>query len=148
MMPGFPPPIAERWTLATWQLPPYNRTTFRSLREVVPTARVIRGAAAPRPLASGPEYDLQRAVARTGGSDSTIADVLAATYTDGFVVLCDGEVVAEEYPGSMAPDRTHVLMSVSKSVVGCVSAVLLERGVLDLHAPLTAYVPELVGSGL
>jgi len=146
-MPGFPPPIAERWTLATWQLPPYNRTTFRSLREVVPTARVSRGAAAPRPLPSGPEYDLQRRVARTGGSDSTVADVLAATYTDGFLVLCDGEVVAEEYPGSMAPDHTHVLMSVSKSVVGCVAAVLLEGGVLDLHAPLTAHVPELVGSG-
>src|SRR5665213_2985972 len=46
MMPGFPPPIAGRWTLATWQLPPYNRTTFHSLREAVPTARVSRGAAA------------------------------------------------------------------------------------------------------
>jgi CubicO group peptidase (beta-lactamase class C family) len=147
MMPGFPPPIAERWTLATWQLPPYNRTTFHSLREVVPTARVSRGAAAPRPLPSGPEYDLQRCVPRTGGSDSTVAQILAATYTDGFLVLCDGEVVAEEYPACMAPDRTHMLMSVSKSLVGCVAAVLLDRGVLNLHAPLTAHVPELVGSG-
>ena len=38
-------------------------------------------------------------------------------------------------------------MSVSKSVVGCVAAVLIDRGLLDPDAEITSYVPELAGSG-
>jgi CubicO group peptidase (beta-lactamase class C family) len=41
-------------------------------------------------------------------------------------------------------DRILALMSVTKSVVGCVAAVLAGREMLDLAMPLTAYVPELM----
>src|SRR5215472_15942055 len=39
------------------------------------------------------------------------------------------------------------LMSVSKSIVGCVAAILADRGLLDPEAKVTAYVPETVSSG-
>ena len=45
-MIGFPPALADRWSLTKWQTAPYNRWSFQHLREVVPTARVGRGAAA------------------------------------------------------------------------------------------------------
>jgi CubicO group peptidase (beta-lactamase class C family) len=38
-------------------------------------------------------------------------------------------------------------MSVTKSLVGCVAAVLIDRGQLDAAAEITRYVPELAGSG-
>ena len=38
-------------------------------------------------------------------------------------------------------------MSMSKSVVGCVAAVLIDRGLLDPDREITAYVPELEASG-
>jgi CubicO group peptidase (beta-lactamase class C family) len=38
-------------------------------------------------------------------------------------------------------------MSISKSVVGCVAAVLIDRGLLDPDREVTAYVPELAASG-
>jgi CubicO group peptidase (beta-lactamase class C family) len=38
-------------------------------------------------------------------------------------------------------------MSVSKSVVGCVAAVLIDRGRLDAERQITDYVPELAASG-
>jgi CubicO group peptidase (beta-lactamase class C family) len=38
-------------------------------------------------------------------------------------------------------------MSISKSVVGCVAAVLIDRGLLDPDREITAYVPELEASG-
>jgi CubicO group peptidase (beta-lactamase class C family) len=41
----------------------------------------------------------------------------------------------------------HALMSVSKSVVGCVAAVLIDRGRLDADREITAYIPELAASG-
>ena len=59
-----------------------------------------------------------------------------------------GRALVTEWYGPLgAPDRTHALMSVSKSVVGCVAAVLIDRGLLDPDAEITSYVPELAGSG-
>ena len=86
---------------------------------------------------------------RTPGasSASTVGDVLADTYTDAYLVLQDGALVTEWYGPLGAPDRPHALMSVSKSVVGCVAAVLIDRGQLDPDAEITSYVPELAGSG-
>ena len=69
------------------------------------------------------------------------------TYTDAYLVLQDGALVTEWYGSLGAPDRPHALMSVSKSVVGCVAAVLIDRGQLDPDAEITDYVPELAGSG-
>jgi CubicO group peptidase (beta-lactamase class C family) len=73
--------------------------------------------------------------------------VLEDTYTDAYLVLQDGALVTEWYGPLGAPGRPHALMSVSKSVVGCVAAVLIDRGQLDPDAEVTRYVPELAGSG-
>jgi CubicO group peptidase (beta-lactamase class C family) len=62
-------------------------------------------------------------------------------------VLRDGVVVSELYPSDMAADALHAVLSVTKSVVGTVAAVLVGQQVLDPDAPLTAYVPELAASG-
>ena len=64
-------------------------------------------------------------------------------YTDGFLVLHDGQVVTEQYPTGMPADRTHLLMSVSKSFIGCVIGILADRGVIDVSAAVDYYVPEL-----
>ena len=81
-------------------------------------------------------------------SASTVGDVLGDTYTDAYLVLQDGALVTEWYGPLGAPDRPHALMSVSKSVVGCVAAVLIDRGQLDPDAEITSYVPELAGQRL
>jgi len=114
---------------------------------------VPRGGA-PRPLpAADARADLLSVpvtrMDRTPGasSASTVGDVLADTYTDAYLVLQDGALVTEWYGPLGAPDRPHALMSVTKSVVGCVAAVLIDRGDLDPDAEVTAYVPELAGSG-
>src|SRR6185503_12650256 len=51
------------------------------------------------------------------------------------------------YPGDLDPGRPHMLYSVSKSIVGSVAAVLIDRGLLDPQSPITAYIPELAASG-
>ena len=63
-MIGFPPALADRWSLANWQNAPHNRWAFQHLREVVPTARVGRGAAGARPLPVGAGFDEQQIVWR------------------------------------------------------------------------------------
>ncbi len=72
---------------------------------------------------------------------------MASTATDGWIVVRHGKVVAEQYYGGMLPDTSHILMSVSKSLVGMVVGALVGAGSLDVDAQLTRYVPALAQSG-
>ena len=146
-MIGFPPALDDRWSLANWQHAPHNRWAFQHLREVVPTARVGRGSTVAQPFPVASPLDEQQVVWRFDGSSGTVAEVLADTFTDGFLVLQDGKLVTEHYPSGMSPDRTHVMMSVSKSVVGCVVGMLAGSGALDVTAAVDYYIPELALAG-
>ena len=141
-------------TARNWQDAPANRWAFWHVGDLLPTYRVPRGDGQARPLPPAAGHPDLLAVPvtrmdRTAGrpSTSTVGDVLGNTDTDAYLVLQDGQLVTEWYGPLGAPDRTHALMSVSKSVVGCVAAVLIDRGLLDPDAEVTSYVPELAGSG-
>ena len=122
------PPSGDEITARNWQDPPFNR--WRPARRRIPCPRTgCRAAAGLRPApARGRRGLLAIRLTRADGSAGTVADVLAGTFTDAYAVLQDGELAAEWYGPQGAPDRPHALMSVSKSVVGCVTAVLTDRG--------------------
>ena len=161
-------------TAGNWQDPPVNRWAFWHVDEILPTYRVSRGDGPARNLPRSPAADdraaddraaddraagdraagdsavgdlLAIALTRADRSDGTVGEVLADTFTDAYLVLQDGELVTDWYGPLGAPDRPHALMSVSKSVVGCVAAVLIDRGQLDPDREITDYVPELAASG-
>ncbi len=147
LMTGAPPfPPQARVTLANWQDPPFNRWAFQHIRELIPTARISRG--------DGPAWELPRAerdvlglVFRDGdGRETSVGALLDETYTDGFLVLHRGRIVAEHYFNGLAPDVPHLLMSVSKSVTAAVAGVLAGRGELAVTARVEQIVPELSGS--
>jgi CubicO group peptidase (beta-lactamase class C family) len=136
-------------TVDNWQLPPFNRWAYWNVARILPTQPVPAGNGPVRELPPGsarcdvPAID----VTRVDGLPSTVGQVLADTFTDAYVVLHDGAIITEWYGPEGAPNRTHALMSVTKSVVGCVAAVLIDRGLLDADRPVTDYVPELAASG-
>ena len=137
-------------TARNWQDPPVNRWAYWHVGEILPTYRVSRGDGPVRELPRRPSAAddlLAIAVTRADGSAGTVDEVLADTFTDAYLVLQDGELVTEWYGPLGAPDRPHALMSVSKSVLGCVAAVLIDRGQLDPDREITGYVPELAASG-
>jgi CubicO group peptidase (beta-lactamase class C family) len=145
LMSGAPPfPAPHQVTLANWQDPPYNRWSFQHVRELIPTARIRHGdapSALPRE-----ERDVLEVRFRSGDRELSIRDLLEETYTDGFLVMHGGRVVAEHYFNAMTPDVPHLLMSVSKSIVATVAGILSERGKLDTCLPVTDLVPELRGT--
>ena len=145
LMAGFPPAPESQVTLANWQDPPFNRWAFRHMRELIPSQVIPAGRPEPLPASGLPLGDPP--VARVSGGTATVADVLAGTFTDAFLVLHDGQVVAERYYRGMTAGTRHLLMSVSKSVLSCVAAALADRGLLDPGAQVTAYVPEAGRSG-
>jgi len=136
-------------TAYNWQDPPFNRWAFWHIGDVLSTDQVSRGDGPARDLpASAAALDLLGvSVTRIDGSADTAGEVLDDTFTDAYAVLQDGELVTEWYGPLGGPDQPHALMSVSKSVVGCVAAVLIDGGQLDPQALVTTYVPELAASG-
>jgi CubicO group peptidase (beta-lactamase class C family) len=146
LMTGFPPAAESQVTLANWQDPPFNRWAFQHMRELIPS-QVIPAGPRPGPLPASARPTDNPQVARIDGSTATVEEILADTFTDAYVVLHDGQVAAERYSGDMTAGTRHLLMSVSKSILGCVTGVLADRGLLDLRVPVTAYVPEVDHSG-
>lgn len=143
-----PPPFGRgrQVTLANWQQPPFNRWAFQHVRELIPSARIPRG--------DDPVWELPRAERDLGGirfgtehfGQLTVGELLDRTYTDGFLVIHQGQIVTEQYFNGMRPDTPHLLMSVSKSVTGLLAGALAARGALDVSAPVEAVVPELAGT--
>ena len=147
LMQGSPAAADKRVTLANWQYGPYNRWAFQHVREVLPTVPVSRGRGParvlPRAAADLPE------VTFSYGTDRRVSveEMLAATYTDGFLVLAGGEIVTERYFNGLTPERQHLLWSVSKSVAGTLAGILAGERALDLRKTVADYVPELAKSG-
>ena len=132
-------PIIPR---ATWDLGPYNRWTFLNVRDMVPTTRVWRGRGGASGLAEA-RQDVTAIRFTHDGRDYSVAEVLAETYTDGFLAMHKGRIIAEIYMNGMQQHTTHLSQSVAKSVTAAAAGVLVGQGLLDPAAPITRYLPEL-----
>ncbi len=145
-MEGSPPPPDRLVTLANWEQPPFNRWGFQHIRDLIPTARISRGEGPVWKLPRA-ERDLSKVMVRVGPSrEAPLAEVLDGTYTDAFMVLHRGRVIAESYFNGMTPSTTHLLMSVSKSVISTVTGILVGQGKLEPSWLVTDLIPELRGT--
>ena len=146
-MSGFPPPESDRVTLDNWQEPESVPWSFRHMRELMGSQRISHGYPM-RLLHWGTPVDLSSvSLERLSGERASVQDVVDSTHTDALVVLHDGVIVHESYAGGSDATTVHLMMSCSKSIVGCVAGVLVDRGLLDPARPTTDYVPEVDGSG-
>ena len=146
-MNGFPPPEDDRVTLANWQDAPYNVWAFSHLRELVPTQRVRRSREYTATLPTDYQHIRDVTLTRIDGTEATADDVIATTYTDALVVLHNGHIVTEAYYNETEFDTPHLLMSVTKSLVGTVAGILIDQGLLSPDEYASHYVPELEDSG-
>lgn len=124
-----------------WDYPPHHRWTFQHIREMTATAQIWRGPGPVLPLPIN-LVDIDGVTFETGGRVRTVGDFLDGSFTDGFLVLSRGAVVAERYMNGMKPHGCHLAMSVTKSIIATVAGILVHRGLIDPAAPVTAYLPE------
>lgn len=113
-------------TLANWRTAPFNRWAFHHVRELVPSADIPNDPGKVRELVSQP-LDL--------GLDGFFEE----TDTDGLLVLHRGRIVFERYANGMTAEAPHILMSVSKSMLG----LLLGELELDPEREVVEVIPEL-----
>jgi hypothetical protein len=142
---------------ANWYWGPENRWSWHNTRRIFPTAQVSRGVgpvaqfAAPEQSA-GPDANATLDIAKISFTDPvsktpmTVAAMLDATYTDGFLVLHHGRILTESYRNDMTAEDPHLIMSVSKSIMGTLAGILADRGQLDPQKLVTDYIPELKGT--
>ncbi|GGL00202.1 hypothetical protein GCM10012284_38310 [Mangrovihabitans endophyticus] len=120
---------------------PFNEWTFTHMNWLMPTERVPRGEAH-RPLRHDPQpMDLTY---RFEDRDYSIEDLHRRTFTTAFVVLRQGMVVHECYPGAFAGPRSRMqLFSVSKSVTSMLLGIALAEGAIDsVKDRVTDYLPS------
>ena len=133
-------------SLAEFQFGPANRWAFSHMREVLPTSNIAhdnnRVLALPANRNAAGEFDLV-----FQGRSQPWSDIAAQQYIDGVLVLKDGRIVVENYYGHLTAERPHLMMSVTKSVVGLLAGKLAAAGSIDLERTVASYVPELAGSG-
>ncbi len=149
-MKGFPPK-EDRIVSATdgsfFQFPA-SRYSVCHMREFLPTKIV------PAPQTNRYAFikDINPAISQilftplNENYEMTVAQALDTVFTDGFIVLHRGRIVYEGYTSGLTPESTHAVMSMSKSLTGTLGAMLVAEGVLDEHALVSEYVPELDSS--
>ena len=145
LMKGAPPSPHDQVTLANWREPGFARWSFSHMRQLLPTSPI---------MAASPPLDLNEARQDLGsmrftgadGKDMTLDTFLRNSQTDCFAVMQNGQLIYDWFDGFGAPDRPHIVFSVSKSLTALVVGVLVDQGVLDVTRTISAYVPEVAGS--
>jgi CubicO group peptidase (beta-lactamase class C family) len=122
---------------SNWREPPHNRWAFSHVDELIATAQVDNDPADISPLVPAPK----------GLGDSMVRQaVLRATRTDAMVALRDGEIAFEWYAWGNGPHTRHILMSLTKAIVGLLAEMLHEAGELDLDSAASTYAPEIAAT--
>ena len=150
-MAGSPPPAEKLIQFAdgTFRKFPQIRWSFSNYRQFVPTSTVARGSGPVSVLPVATRQDIDGVSFQVMGTGETMTwgQSLGTNYTDGIVVLHKGRIVYERYFGVFKPQGQHIAMSVTKSFIGTIGAMLVADGVIDENALTSKYVPELKDTG-
>lgn len=141
-MTGFPPAPEDQVSLANWREAPFNRWSFGHVREIIPTADIAHDPHRVRPLPIG-LIDTDNIRIR-GAKDRVLSldDFLVAASADSLVILHRGRIIVERYADGMTVETPHILMSVSKSLLGLLTGILVGEGILDPDGQVTTVIPE------
>jgi CubicO group peptidase (beta-lactamase class C family) len=142
IVPAFPAPEHEQVTLANWRQHPFSEWAFRNVRELLPTANIVRSRE-PTALPLAKAYLEAIAFEGLRGEKISVGAALRMSYTDGCLILHTGRIVFEWYAHGLTPDTQHLVFSVSKSIAGTLGGILADLGKLDPDAPVSHYIPEL-----
>ncbi len=143
LMNGFPPDLKQQVTFANWRTPPFNKWAFHHVREIVPSANIANDPEAVWQLNTIAQEMTELRIPGVGDQQLSWHEFLEQTHSDGLVILHQGNLIYETYANGLTEYTPHILMSVSKSLLGLLSGILAGQGVIDPAGQVTDYVPEL-----
>ncbi|MEM6985267.1 MAG: serine hydrolase, partial [Pseudomonadota bacterium] len=145
-MTGSPPTAADQVDLSNWRTAPYCRWAFNHVREIVPSAPILRDRSHCRRLREAPAGLLDVVFTDAKGEQLDAAAWVARDAIDALTVLRDDALLLEWYATGQAPQLPHILMSVSLSVLGLLTGAVLDQAGVSADTQLVQVLPELKGS--
>jgi CubicO group peptidase (beta-lactamase class C family) len=145
-LPAAPPAATPEISAANWYWGPANRWSWHNTRRIFPTAQISRDGPVSELVHADHDLSTISFIDPVTRRPMTIAEMLDATFTDGFLVLQHGRILAESYRNGMGARQPHLLMSISKSIMGTLAGILVGQGELDAEKLVTDYVPEMKGT--
>lgn len=116
------------------------------MQALFPTCRLAAGGGLPFKFGEA-DQDLNAIVfPRHNGEAGTVKQMIADSFTDSFLVVKSGAIVSEQYLNGMSVDSHHLLNSVTKSFVGMLAGIAVQRDLLNPEALVTSYLPGLDNS--
>ncbi|KAK0920417.1 hypothetical protein LTR91_002631 [Friedmanniomyces endolithicus] len=128
-------------TLENWRTPPHNIWAFQNVDKLIAT-HTIPKSSNPSPLKNNSKsFDTFTLQQQDSSSPLDFPAFLSHTNTDGLVILHKGSIAYEYYANGNTATSKHILMSMSKSLIGLVAGILASQGKLDLTAQVKKYIP-------
>ncbi len=128
-------------TLANWRTAPYSTHAFHHVDRIIPVSPINRSGRVWE-LSTDPQSIDTIVFEDQHGQERQLTEVLDTTATRGLVVLRGGRIVAERYLHGYDGTRPHILFSVSKSLTGALTGILVDQGRIDPESPVVEYIPE------
>ena len=125
-------------SLANWRTAPFNRWAFHRVRELVPSADIANDPGAVRALAAHPADFLNLKIDPDSGESMGLEGFLRETDTDAMAIVHRGRLLFERYANAMTDETPHILMSVSKSMLG----LLVQEIGIDTARLVSELLPE------
>jgi CubicO group peptidase (beta-lactamase class C family) len=126
-------------TLANWRTAPFNRWAFHHVRELIPSADIAHDPGRRKILPAAPADLAGLRIDPDSGEAMGLEAFLRETDTDGLAIVHRGRLVFERYANGMTDETPHILMSVSKSMLG----LLMQELGIDPNAGVAQILPEL-----
>lgn len=130
--------------LSNWREPDHIKWALGHF-SFMPTLDVARGGTV-SDLPAGPKNDIEAFALSRDDWSGTLLDALHADGVDGYIVIKDGRVLYERYFGAFQPHDKHLWASATKSIVGSVFGILVEKYGVELEKSPADYIPALANS--
>ena len=142
-MKNFPNPYEGQVTLSNWRRAPFNSWAFHHVGEIVPSAPIWNDPLSIQNLRTE-KIDLKNVIIKkTSNLSIDYHQFLETTHTDAIVILKSGIIIEEKYFSGMTRSSQHILMSVSKSLLGLLIGILIDQNLFKLDQLATGILPEL-----
>jgi len=130
----------------TWQFGPLNRWAYTHISEILPTKNIANNSSFTQPITGIKEAkkDLQ---INFSNQKVLLSELMKSQFIDGILVIKNGTAIVELYDGTLKPNRTHLMWSVSKTITGLTAASVEADGLINLGKTVSDYVPALSNSG-
>ena len=135
----------ENVSLENWRSYPFNRIAFSNIEKILPISIIKKGN---NNSYTNFKYQDLSPLSFTNKykEKQNLTDFLKKNFSDTFVVNKQGNKIYEWFNENEQKDKQHILFSVSKSLTGLVTGLLIENNLIDINKEITFYIPEVKNS--